>query len=109
MKNFYLKALYYVWIIYSSSSIVLILLTFYVSNKDLILKSLPQCERVKLAGTHCFLCGCTRAFVEISSYNIQKAILLNKLSIYIYFIFIINTLIFALNFTYRSFKKHEND
>ncbi len=50
-------------------------------------------------------CGMTRAFIEISNGNFSIAYTINKASLYIYFIFAINFIIFIANIIYKQNKK----
>ena len=73
-------------------SILILLVVFFV-DENLILSKMPTCEYQKI-GKECFLCGSTRAFIEIKNMNFDKAWSLNKLSFLIFGALAINTILF---------------
>ena len=92
-KNQELKnAIQIVWQISGVLSILILLVVFFV-DENLILSKMPTCEYQKI-GKECFLCGSTRAFIEIKNMNFDKAWSLNKLSFLIFGALAINTILF---------------
>ena len=77
-----------------STLIIIVLVTPFFINSDFILQNTPICPS-KLNQSNCFLCGMTQAFIEISRGNLDTAQTFNQLSIPLYGIFIINSIIFA--------------
>ena len=86
-----------VWYIISSLIILLLIVTFCFSNSTL-LKISPRCTSILLYNKPCFLCGTTRAFIEIKLLNFKKAYLYNSLSIPIFFLLLINSYLYILSF-----------
>ncbi|RZJ39150.1 MAG: DUF2752 domain-containing protein [Chryseobacterium sp.] len=93
-KNQELKnAIRIVWQISAIASIALLLILFFADN-TWILSAAPTCE-YSAKGEECFLCGSTRAFTEIKNFNFKNALALNKLSILLFALMVINALVFA--------------
>lgn len=88
-----------VWKIFSVACIVSVLITFLFP--DVMLKISPVCLSVKLYGTQCFMCGTTKAFIEITNGNFSNAYLLNKLSIFLFSLFILNSITFLFYSVYQ--------
>tara|TARA_B100001741_G_C16510740_1_gene579552 strand:+ start:514 stop:843 length:330 start_codon:yes stop_codon:yes gene_type:complete len=74
--------------------IIAVLIVPFLIKSDLILQNMPICPS-KLNQSNCFLCGMTQAFIEISHGNLDIAQEINQLSIPLYSIFTINSIIFA--------------
>ena len=92
-KNQELKnAIQIVWQISGVLSILILLVVFFV-DENLILSKMPTCEYRKI-GKECFLCGSTRAFIEIKNMNFDKAWSLNKFSFFIFGALVINAILF---------------
>ncbi|MBK8551233.1 MAG: DUF2752 domain-containing protein [Ignavibacteria bacterium] len=81
-----------VWIIYSVIVLGIVLITFFVP--ETLLNISPVCISKSRFGTECFMCGMTRAFTEISKGNFHNADDLNNFSIYLFGLFILNSLFF---------------
>lgn len=86
------KAILIVWQISAIFSIVILLILFFVDEK-IILSKVPICE-YKAKGGECFLCGSTRAFIELRKLNFKSAFALNRLSPFVFGLLILNSLIF---------------
>ena len=80
-----------VWSILSIGVFIILLLPFVVPQHQLA--QLPIAECVWQARFHkpCVFCGMTTAFYAISSGDLAQAHRLNPLSLYIYAIFLLNT------------------
>jgi hypothetical protein len=87
------NAIWIVWQISAIASIALLLVLFFADN-TWILSAVPTCE-YSAKGEECFLCGSTRAFTEIKNFNFKNALALNKLSILLFALMVINALVFA--------------
>jgi len=87
------NAILIVWQISAIASIALLLVLFFADN-TWILSAAPTCE-YSAKGEECFLCGSTRAFTEIKNFNFKNALALNKLSILLFALMVINALVFA--------------
>ncbi len=87
---------------YFLSALVLVLILITLLFPDMLMKIAPVCISKSLYGEECFMCGSTRAFVEISKGNFFNAYLLNKFSIILFSMFILNTMIF-LTFIVKKF------
>ena len=81
-----------VWILYSALILIVILITIF--SPETLYKISPVCYSVSLYGVECFMCGMTRAFVEISDGNFQNAGTLNSLSIYVFGLMAFNSILF---------------
>ena len=89
-----------VWIIYSA--LVLLVLVITVFSAGTLLDISPVCLSKSLNGEECLMCGMTRAFVEISEGNIINAYILNKLSIFLFSVMSLNSILFIL-YTVKKF------
>jgi len=85
-------ALLWSWLILTIISLLVIMITFLFPD-SIILSSAPTCFSIRMYGQSCFMCGSTRAFMEISNGNFGGAFQLNRLSPFLYFFFIINGVI----------------
>ena len=85
-----------VWYIISSL-IILLLISLFFLNSNTLLNISPNCTSILLYNKSCFLCGSTRAFVEIKNFNFSKAFYFNVLSIPMFILFIINSLLYILS------------
>lgn len=85
-------ALKIVWIIYSALALIVILITVFSAGA--LHEISPVCLSKSLYGEECFMCGMTRAFVEISAGNFYNAGILNKLSLYLFSFMTLNSVIF---------------
>lgn len=82
------------WQISAVLSFLVLLILFFVDEK-IILSEVPICESRK-EGLECFLCGSTRAFIEIKNLNLKNALALNKFSLVIFGLLVINSILFLL-------------
>jgi len=89
------SAIRIVWKISAVLSVLILLLLFLIDDNRLLSIS-PTCEYQKI-GKECFLCGSTRAFIEIKHLNFENAFNLNPFSIFIFGFLILNSILF-LNF-----------
>ena len=95
-NNIELKnALNIIWMI-SALLYLLIFLSIMSYPENLILANIPICENQK-NGSECFLCGSTRAFIEIKKLNFSNAYSYNKGSILLFVIMTINFLTYLYN------------
>jgi len=81
-----------VWQISAVLSLLILLLLFFIDD-DKLLSISPTCEYKKI-GKECFLCGSTRAFIEIKHLNFKNALNLNPFSIFIFGFLILNSILF---------------
>lgn len=93
-KKEILEALKIVWMIYSA--LVLFVIAVTVFSSGTLQEISPVCLSKSLYGEECFMCGMTRAFAEISEGNFHNAANLNKLSLYLFSVMAINSVIFVL-------------
>jgi len=92
-KNQELKnAIRIVWQISAVLSVSILLILFLIDDNRLLSIS-PICEYQKI-GKECFLCGSTRAFIEIKHLNFKNALNLNAFSIFIFGFLILNSILF---------------
>lgn len=82
-----------VWIIISVTILSVLTLSFLFP--ELLIKISPVCVSKSVYGVECFMCGMTRAFVEISSFNFSEAFEMNKLSLILFSVFFINSITFT--------------
>ena len=92
-------ALLIVWKIVSIVCIVITGLAFL--DPDILLKLSPACLSIQLYGTECFMCGMTRAFIEIGKLNLSEALQLNSFSIALFSCFVINSITSIIYHIYR--------
>ena len=105
MENKDLKdAIKIIWMI-SALFFLLIIICILLVPDYFILSKIPTCENIK-NGSECFLCGSSRAFIEIGKLNFSKANQLNKFSILLFVLLSINSLTYLLNnqFNIKIFK-----
>ncbi len=86
-----------VWYIISILIILLLISLFFFNSSTLLYMS-PKCTSILLYNKPCFLCGTTRAFLEIKNFNFIKANFYNTLSIPLFSLFLINSLLYILSF-----------
>lgn len=87
--------------IFSGVIFAALLLSFFFP--EILLKISPLCISKIYANEECFMCGMTRAFIEISNGNFSNAYSLNQLSFYFYSIACL--IIFAALFKLMPLKK----
>lgn len=92
-------ALKIVWMIYSG--LVLFVIAVTVFSSGTLLEFSPVCLSKSLYGEECFMCGMTRAFAEISEGNFHNAAILNKLSLYLFSVMALNSVIFLFFVSYK--------
>jgi len=85
-----------VWYIISSLIILLLLALLFLNNYTFLYLS-PKCTSILLYNKPCFLCGTTRAFIEIKNLNFNKAYFYNALSIPLFILFLINSYLYILS------------
>jgi len=108
MKHIKLE-LIIVWTIITAVTLVVLILPFILDYKT-ILSNTPVCLSIQQYNVECSLCGMTRAFIEISNGNIKAALLLNKGSMAIYFLFLFNAILYAVFIIYsKSFLEKGRD
>lgn len=95
------EAIKIVWILYSALILIVILLTIF--SPETLYKISPVCYSISMFGTECFMCGMTRAFIEISGGNFSNAYDLNRLSLFLFSASLINSAILILYF-FTKFK-----
>jgi len=84
------------WMIYSTAIAILLLLVFILPG-EVILNNAPLCESISRFNIECFACGMSRGFVHISQFEFYEASESNRGSIYVFVIFVLNTLLFIKN------------
>jgi hypothetical protein len=94
------NAIKIVWYFFSMIFILIILVTLFKTKEFITI----QCE-YKLKGNECSFCGMTRAFFEISKLNFQKAYCLNRGSIFLYILIILNTIIITITLIKNQLNK----
>ena len=98
---FFFKEVKIVWSIISILIILLLILLFFLNSSTLLYMS-PKCTSILLYNKPCFLCGTTRAFLEIKNFNFSKANFYNTFSIPLFSLFLINSLLYILSFKKSS-------
>lgn len=93
-----------VWIFYSTM-IAALLFALMLIPREQLLNNTPVCESLASTGNECFACGMTRGFASISEVDIDGANSANKGSVYVFGIFVLNTLIFGSYITIYINKK----
>ncbi|MDO4729109.1 MAG: DUF2752 domain-containing protein [Bacteroidota bacterium] len=88
------QAIKIIWILSAVVSSLIFVILWSVDNEN-IMTITPTCEFKKM-GKECFLCGSTRAFCNIKTMNLDKAYQLNRFSIFLFIIMIMNILIFIV-------------
>ena len=98
------KSIKIVWTIYSIIILLILIIPFFISQNNLS-TVIPTCS-AKLNGDKCAACGMTTSFFFISKFDYKSAIDINKNSLILYCIFLINSIIYLI-FVFRSlFKKY---
>ena len=93
------------WTIYSTI-IAVMLLCLFILPGELLINNTPLCENISKFGVECFACGMTRGFVDISQFEFNEAGIANRGSLYVFFIFFINSLLFIKYlFNFKKTKK----
>ncbi len=81
-----------VWYFLSAAVLALLIMTFFFP--ETLMKISPVCISKSLYGQECFMCGSTRAFIEITKGNFYKGFHLNQFSIVLFSLFFLNTVVF---------------
>lgn len=81
----------FVWLIVGAVVFIVLALPFIVPQHQLA-QFIPECVWQSQLQKPCAFCGMSTAFYAISRGDFAQAFHLNSLSLYIYFIFFINTL-----------------
>lgn len=89
------KALFITWFILTLICTATLVIPFSFS-RDQVLENAPVCISKSKYNQECALCGSTTAFIEISQGNFKKAHELNRASIPIFVVFLINLCIFII-------------
>lgn len=97
------KASVLAWLIVTGI-IVVILLTPYILPERMILSGAYRCRSPEHTAGRCALCGMTRAFLDISRGNVEKALSYNHSSLLLYSLFVANEL-FAFLYIGRKIRK----
>ena len=79
-----------VWFIVSAGILIMLVLPFVVPQHQLV-QFIPECTWQVKFQKPCAFCGMTTAFYAISRADFLEAYRLNPLSLYIYFVFLLNT------------------
>ena len=85
----------FVWYILSIGVFIILLLPFMMPQHQLA-QLIPECSWQSQFHKPCAFCGMSTAFYTISRGDFVKAHRLNPLSLYIYFIFLLNTFCAAI-------------
>jgi hypothetical protein len=101
----YRDAFLIVWVCISIIFIGILLATFLL-DAEFVLAAMPECTARKSGGS-CAFCGNSRAFFELGGFNFKNAYMLNKGSIFLWFMMIINS-IFFFRYSYYYFFSHPN-
>lgn len=90
-RNALILAALLVWLVVSAGIFGVLLLTFVVPQYQLA-QFIPECEWQTRFHKPCAFCGMTTAFYAISQGDFSGAYRLNPLSLYIYSVFLLNTI-----------------
>jgi hypothetical protein len=90
-----------VWFVVSGV-ILMLLVTPFVVPGEIILQAAPKCEWKVKYNKECPVCGITTAFIRISNGEFHEALISNKYSLTVYFIFAMNEL-FLITFLINRF------
>ncbi|MCY7361256.1 MAG: DUF2752 domain-containing protein [Ignavibacteria bacterium] len=83
-----------IWLIFSTIFLSILVSSFLFPSQ--VLSTAPVCVSKIINGDECYMCGTTRAFTEISKGSFVNALRLNQFSIILYFIFLINSVLFFI-------------
>jgi hypothetical protein len=83
-----------VWVMFSIIITAVLAMSFFLPEALVNLSPVCISKSSFGFGAECFMCGMTRAFVEIPTGNFHGANILNNLSIYIFALFTLNSMIF---------------
>ncbi|HEX2866622.1 MAG TPA: DUF2752 domain-containing protein [Ignavibacteriales bacterium] len=93
-----------VWAILSLAAFIILLVPF-IFSENTIYSLTPLCESRRQGLGQCPLCGMTRAFIDISKGDFSRALTLNRFSLALYGILVINLVIFLVRNAYRYFSR----
>lgn len=99
-----------IWFGFSIFTLTIILTSVFFP--ETLLNISPECLSKKLNGTECFMCGTTRAFTEAGSGDFAGGYRLNRFSLFVYFSFILNGIMFfafIINKLIVKFKHRRKD
>lgn len=96
------QGFFIVWAVLSLAALFVLIVPF-VLPESIIYKIVPLCESKRLGLGQCPLCGMTRAFVEISKGDFTRAFYSNRASVALYFILVLNQLLFLLRYVSGKF------
>ena len=98
-------SLFIVWTIITVTIFIILFISFFL-NKQTVLNISPTCISKSQFNVECSLCGMTRSFLEISHGSFMNAYNLNKGSIFLYSIFLLNSILFIIYvFNFIFFRK----
>lgn len=92
--------MFVVWSVITIISFGVILFSFFADKQTVLNNSLTCVSKSKF-NTECSLCGMTRAFIEIANGNISNAISFNKGSVPLYFVVLLNFIVYIYYFIFR--------
>ncbi|MCX6248813.1 MAG: DUF2752 domain-containing protein [Bacteroidetes bacterium] len=96
-------ALLIAWAILSVLAIFILLFPL-VADKETVLRASPVCISKSQFNTECSFCGMTRAFIDITNGSFSAAWSLNKGSLFLYSLFLVNSILFLIFSVHRLFK-----
>lgn len=99
-KYIFVKGALLAWIVISFFMLSALVISF-TTERSFTGKFMPQCSMKTIYNSECALCGMTTAFYEISDGNPNAAFHLNKGSLMLYPLFVIN-LIVCFTFLFRN-------
>ena len=94
------QAILIVWTVITIISFLIIIFPL-CADRQTVLKNSPTCISKSRFNIECCLCGMTRAFIEISNGNISSAISFNKGSIPLFFIILLNSVLYIFYLIFR--------
>ena len=94
MRDRLYHALRIVWFILSGV-ILLVLFVPFLVPEHVLAQGIPECQSRAQHGVECPFCGMTSSFYAISRADFDGAMLRNAFSIYLYLLFLANTVLFV--------------
>jgi len=95
----YAVALKVVWLILTLITVTVLLMPV-ILDKQAVLEITPTCVSISRFGTECAVCGMSRSFLEITDGNLKEAIDINNGSVYVYSLFLLNSISFIAYITF---------
>lgn len=89
---------------YMISAVMFLALILSYFYPDIFLNLSPVCMSKTMFNEECFMCGSSRAFIELSNGNITKAASLNLFSPFLYLIFVFSGIYLLYNISIKFFK-----